>query len=610
MAPSFKKVNGTSKPTTKKTKNKAAGVRPKEKPTTRKTNKSNWKDFIVPPNDSDCYSLNDVEESTSVNTASNTELQEFVQQYVVTDTQATQESILQPVSLFTRFDNWPDFSNRPTPSATSRPSSSISVAPPLPPPLRLPSEDDHVVVELLSNTPAGPEPRFDFSIPTGVPEVDEIQRLIDVCQKTGCGRPTGSNPTPSIWDPINEMLINFIYSLAGATVGREQQVTNAFDYRILIATEAERIFNNITTKKCFVEGFLEYIDRTPSENGTYSWPPFFIDRWIQEKNNPKLITDSWKERNEARLAGMSEKEILFYAWCNHIESKFALNKRVITGVLSKEWVAAKDLRSGQNLTAMYQNIRKVWYYKWGCDLANGYIVQEKAKKKKKKENPMTEKEQSDLYNDRVKAHMDKYDPNHIRCFPKEWLTFLFIGKPDHIGLGTMEAFNCGREVDDKSNIPSSLIAGGKSAALSDQPSDTIIHSKQIRKHVMSLSEYSKEANDQNKKRSTKNEHTPIICHHHIPYLERRESTNTSSITASSLHQNNDEEDQLRNCHLVLKNIKRQKASLVDSIKRNRELGNLEKVDMLNQKLDDVESIEFQKQDEITEILCNRNRKVG
>jgi len=75
-----------------------------------------------------------------------------------------------------------------------------------------------------------------------------------------------------------------------------------------------------------------------------------------------MATDSWKERNENRLAGMTDKEILFYAWCNHIEAKFSQNKRLITAVLSKEWVHPKELRSGQNVTALYQNIRKVWYY--------------------------------------------------------------------------------------------------------------------------------------------------------------------------------------------------------------------------------------------------------
>ena len=91
------------------------------------------------------------------------------------------------------------------------------------------------------------------------------------------------------------------------------------------------------------------------------------------------------------------------------------------------------------------------------------------------------------------------------------------------------------------------------------------------------------------------------------YQYKSSNYTTSSITVSS-QKKNDDEYQLRNCHLILKNVKRQKASLVESIKRNRELRKDAKVLVLNQKLDEVEATEFAEQDKITAILSNRNRK--
>jgi len=246
--PNFKKVNGTSrikkatspsKTNQARTKTTTVGGNQKKpgknKISRRQPSKDKEPSWQFTINDSDCYSLGENNTNTDIQNIMNTEQLE------------EDDMSLPPSALLHSFNIITESHSRP-PSST---------------PTHI--TNDSTIVDLVqdSNTPvttrtlntssdatATNAKTYSFDIPTGVPpDIDEIKWLIDVCQKTGCARPSAANPSPSIWDTINEMLINFVYSLAGATVTRDQHVTNAFDYRVMLATEADRIVENLIYKK-------------------------------------------------------------------------------------------------------------------------------------------------------------------------------------------------------------------------------------------------------------------------------------------------------------------------------------------------------------------------
>ena len=257
------------------------------------------------------------------------------------------------------------------------------------------------------------------------------------------------------------MCFNLVYCLAGAIVC--ETVPNridVFSHHATLSQQATWIVANLPSKFAFIKGFLSYINPKETSSNAFKWPPFFLDLWEREKTNGKYANSTFRKDNATKLEKLSESDIIYYGWCNHIHDKYYTSRGLITSTLNKLWVPQNKLKSGTSISTLHESIRKFWYHQHGIILAKKYVINEKSKFKKKNGVEMTTTVCLAMHEERVKQHLDKYDAFSIHSYPEEWLTFLFIGKPDYILLGTKNAFNSGQEIQNDANIPRSLSNSG------------------------------------------------------------------------------------------------------------------------------------------------------
>ena len=257
------------------------------------------------------------------------------------------------------------------------------------------------------------------------------------------------------------MCLVLVYSLAGATVCETVPRVDVFSHHAVLSQQATFIVDNLPLKQAFITGFLRYVYPEKDKNDIYTWPPYFLDRWEREKTNPKYSNATFRRRSAGKFgSNPTEKDILYYGWCNHIHDEYNKSRAVITATLNKMWVPERQLKSGMNVPSLHKTIRKFWYNQWALDTAKHFVVTNKSTRKGKGEAALSTLELEELQDGHFELLMGKFDFRSLKSYPKQWLAFLFIGKPDYIGMGTKNAFNSGLEVQIKTNVPRSIANAG------------------------------------------------------------------------------------------------------------------------------------------------------
>jgi len=291
---------------------------------------------------------------------------------------------------------------------------------------------------------------------------------------------------------------------------------------------------------------------------------------------------------------MTQDEILYYGWSQHIHNNFLQSKSVINSTLSKLWVPTHKLRSGQNVPAMHQVIRRYWYYQWSLNAAKIYVTTKIAERNKAGLAVLSEVESEALRSERLKVNMDKFNLNSLNSYPDEWLAFLFLGKPDFLQLGTMSTFNVGKSVDadviDATGSTKSVT--NMSVHGSNIPvGEGMIMPKEVRKHAQSLQLYSQSKNNEmgesmvpssKKQKVSANPSEITVTHRHAHLVkfdghpaEFQDSTITTRVSALSSHPNvvdlaTSVDVKKNEIDMGLKYIADQKMCLLQTIERCKE----------------------------------------
>jgi len=313
--------------------------------------------------------------------------------------------------------------------------------------------------------------------------------------------------------------------------------------------------------------FLKYFYPNPPTDGIYTWPPTFMDAWNKEKSNPKYVGKTFDRRNHSRIAEMTEEEVICFAWSKHIHNSFLQTKSIINSTLSKLWVPQNKLRSGQNVPALHQLIRRYWYYQWSMNAAKTYVTQKNTERTKNELTSMSETEGEQLRKDRLKINMDKFSYESLNSYPEEWVAFLFLGKK----LGTMTTFNCGQEVKSDGTVASSM-------NVTKPISQSITMPKEVRKYALSLQKYTEGSVQEMTAFSKKvKSNDVVVSHNHnhcwndMAMLESRDSHQSSILTkmttASGLTDMDDIEFKKKSVKDSWNNIAEQKASVTNTLER-------------------------------------------
>jgi len=178
-------------------------------------------------------------------------------------------------------------------------------------------------------------------------------------------------------------------------MGLHQQETaqsDVFSYMVKVAQQASLLVDNLPLKKSFIDGFLVHIHVDNDGSDAYTWPPLFIEMWERERRQSKYATATFRKRFDRRLSQLSETDIIYYGWCNHILDKHNATNALITSTLNKLWVPSSKLRSGTNVTSLHQSIRKFWYDQWCIIVGSHYVINQKSVRKKKGLPVMTDQE--------------------------------------------------------------------------------------------------------------------------------------------------------------------------------------------------------------------------
>jgi hypothetical protein len=113
-----------------------------------------------------------------------------------------------------------------------------------------------------------------------------------------------------------------------------------------------------------------------------------------------------------------------------------LNREVIrTHRYMMLWLPPNKIPSGKTTEDILTDIRKNYF---------------KVKHEETIKAALEKKKVSDSdYEDEYKDMADSFEFDASKDFPKEWLTFLFLGKPDYIGFGVQDGYNEGHAVSSK-----------------------------------------------------------------------------------------------------------------------------------------------------------------
>jgi hypothetical protein len=338
-----------------------------------------------------------------------------------------------------------------------------------------------------------------FLIEKNLPESNEMKNVLSAC-KLQDGEAIN-------WDPVNSMLLNFVYNRAGAHVSATVKRTSGKEYNNALATEATEIVRTYPLVKQIVDGFLVYVSELTGNalrGDSGDWPPGFIKMFEDQKKVVPTLT--WK-RDHGYKPPCAEPEgtIVFHHFGSCIHDVFTTTKGVITSCLNKKWKAAKDLKSGESVAGLHRAIRKFWWYCQAKKTAVKYAKDVERRRKTRvgeyrKANPGLADADIPGFlplftSDEIElVEKEKYDKTVATfkvdtCYPDEWLTWLFLSKPNFIGLGACDAFNSGHQISRLSGIPASIATPGASGLSSNNPGATTeqVHaSKALRQRVHSI----------------------------------------------------------------------------------------------------------------------------
>ena len=149
------------------------------------------------------------------------------------------------------------------------------------------SADNLLDLESLKQDDIEDEDRF--IVEKNVPEYfDEVTQILNV----HCGNVVSDE---SGWNPVNEMILNLVYCMAGVNVAEKYKTMSGKNVHLALATQAVGVKDTIFLRKEFVDGFFDKIAifrGTKLTQTTKDWPPGFLNMFELDKNLVTRVTNA------------------------------------------------------------------------------------------------------------------------------------------------------------------------------------------------------------------------------------------------------------------------------------------------------------------------------
>jgi hypothetical protein len=322
------------------------------------------------------------------------------------------------------------------------------------------NSNDNAITDSNNVVQANKSEDLTIDVAKNIPFREEMEIIIEASTNSSSQSP---------WKLVNQLLLNFLYCYVTDKICGEARSNTETICKNLSDAAIDTVKNLPKTQK-FAEGIMKYFPQN-------KWPPGFED-FVNEESD-KQPPPSWlarigliKSTKESQLlTNKSMSTAKYQYWGSRIFDIGRESKGIINSYLNKKWVPSWKLKSGRNVTGLHMAIRAFYVDSYLCPhSANEYVAREKRRNKQniktaesQKVAPprgeITDEEAVAMYDEKYRTEKEKYKSDY---FPKEYLTWLLIGKPNIIGLGIAATLNNGSD-NRRCNQPLDRTASGASA---------------------------------------------------------------------------------------------------------------------------------------------------